>query len=156
MAFWNLSLQHRQSFLGGSCRYGSIEEPNELVSCSSSSSRLTQQDSGRPGKRAPMFFMTKSNVDEAVRCYGSMGGRLRMALRKGIALCVEWNDLGNLYLLDVAPGSTVEAWIGLAKFQPATHRGEGGPVLPGGWLQYIIDIDDKVLANVRGPIPTGW
>ena len=153
MSYWELTDVQRRSFSGRVFRYVTLESPQELYSFSATPSRPQKPDGGRPGKYDPMYFLTKSNVVEAIglsKAPRDVFGHIR----NGVALCEDWgNDLQFLFVLNVPAGVHLEAWCGLAKFQNRGH-GKAG-FFEGGWLQYIVDIDKRLAHYLDGPIRTG-
>jgi len=143
------------------CRFGSIDGPQELYSFSDNADRPRKLSSSRRGKRDPMFFMSKSNILQAIRSSSQPKDVFEIA-RQGVALCEDWNSMRYLFMLDVPSNSHVDAWFGIAKSQPRLSlnhpQGSGSGArgyLVGGWLQYIIELDDRLIGQVTGPILTG-
>jgi hypothetical protein len=153
MSYWELTEQQRRSFNGRTFRYASLETPLELYSFSARDDRPRKPDPARAGRYDPMYFLTKSNLMEAV---GQSNNPMDVfdIVRRGVALCEDWgNDMKLMFILNIPLGLSVQGWIGLAKFQP---RGGARPnSLEGGWLQYIIDIDERLVHYLDGPIRTG-
>lgn len=159
MSYWEPSNNHVGSFMGRTSRFGTVDGPVELYSFSSRADRPTKPDLQRPGKSDPMYFLAGSALAQAIRGSGddAHGRALREAIRQGIALCEDWNAMTYLFILEIPAGLKVEAWFGLAKFQPRISVGEaGGRSLDGGWLQYIVDLNEMSGKYLRGPIKTGW
>lgn len=159
MSYWKPSSDHVRSFMGRSTRFGTVDGPAELYSFSSRADRATKPDPHRPGKTAPMYFLAGAALTQAIRGAGNdaHGRALREAIRQGTALCEDWNAMTYLFILEVPAGLNVEAWFGLAKFQPRISVGDAsGCSLDGGWLQYIVDFNEMSCKYLRGPIKTGW
>jgi hypothetical protein len=153
MSYWELSDQQRRSFNGRLFRFTSIDGPLELYSFSSNSNRPRKPDPTRSGKLDPMYFLTKSNLTEAIGVSKSPRDVFKF-IRQGVALCEDWgNDLSYMFVLNLPTGLSAHAWVGLAKFQP--RGGRHLSALEGGWLQYLIDIDSRLVHYVDGPIRTG-
>jgi hypothetical protein len=154
MSYWELTDQQRRSFSGRSFRYVSLDTPLELYSFNSREDRPCKPDPARPNMRDPMFFLTKSNLTEAIARRG-VPKDLFDLIRRGVALCEDWgNDLSFMFILNIPEGLNVHAWVGLAKFQPRGRNGAG--LLEGGWLQYIVDVDEQLKHYLDGPIRTRW
>ena len=159
MSYWEASKSHVGSFMGRTTRFGKIDGPTELYSFSSRTDRPSKPDPERPGKADPMYFLAGSALTQAIRGarHDAEGKALRETIRQGIALCEDWNAMTYLFILEVPAGFHVEAWFGLAKFQPRIERGDaGGQSFGGGWLQYIVDLNELTSMYLRGPIATGW
>lgn len=161
MSYFELTENAKQSFLGRSYRFGTVEGPQELYSFSDQPDRPNRPDKRRPGRREPMYFLTKSNLLEAIRS-GAKADEVFEYTRQGVALCEDWNEMRFLFILSIDANSAVGAWFGLAKFQPRISAGKqksrehADPrFLDGGWLQYVIDVDARLLSCISGPIRTG-
>jgi hypothetical protein len=157
MAYWELDEQHRRSFLGRSFRFGTVDGPQELYSFSTRTDRPEKPDADRPGRRDPMYFLTKSDLVEAIHTSAQPGSAdVFERVRQGIALCEDWNEMRFVFILDIPEGHAVEAWFGLAKFQSRYSSSKsGGASLAGRWLQYIVELDDRQKRLLRGPLRTG-
>lgn len=157
MSYWEITETQRRSFMGRSFRFGTLDGPLELFSFSSRVDRPNKSDAQRSGRREPMYFMTKSNLCEAIGAELPLGKpRLQEAIRQGVALREDWNDMRYVFTLDVPAAGRVQAWFGLAKFQPRCAGRDGTESsLAGGWLQYIIEIDDLTMKWIR-VMPSGW
>lgn len=158
MSYWELNDEQRRSFMGRCFRFAPIEGPQELYSFSWRPDRPTKPIAEKPECLDPMYFMTKSNLIEAIRLSSkSSSGDVFEFVRRGVALCEDWNDMRWMFVLDLPPGVALEAWFGIAKFQPrlASKEYKGGASLSGGWLQYVIRFDHRTLWLVRDAIRTG-
>ncbi len=153
MGYWEMTDAQRRSFMGRMFRFVSVETPIDLYSFSATQDRPRKPDRARPGKFEPMYFLSKSNLLEAI---GNSAPQHSVfdQVRAGVALCEDWgNDLKYLFILSVPAHLQVEAWVGLTKFQ--NRGGSSDEALPGGWLQYLIDIDLRLEHYLNGPIRTG-
>lgn len=157
MAYWALTKTQAKSFLGRTSRFGTVEGPAEMYSFSSRPDRPFKPDPERAGKTDPLYFMAGQALKEAIT--GTVEGQmpLRETIRQGVALCEDWNAMTYLFILDVPAHLRMEVWFGLSKFQPrlSTAKTDCG-ILNGGWLQYLVDLDDASRKYLRGPIRTGW
>jgi hypothetical protein len=161
MSYFELSDQGRRSFMGRTFRYGTLDGPQELYSFADRADRPAKPDQRRPGRREPMYFLTKSNLIEATKRSSNPHDVFEFT-RQGVALCEDWNDMRFVFILTLPAHVSVGAWFGLAKFQPRVAKDRAAPginkdrgVLAGGWLQYVIDIDDRILHYVSAAIRTG-
>jgi hypothetical protein len=158
MSYWQLNEDQRSSFMGRCFRFGTIDGPQELYSFSSHSDRPTKPDRMTSGRLEPMYFMTKANLMQAVRGTSrSSPMNVFELVRQGVALCEDWNDMRWMFLLDLPAGMSVEAWFGIAKFQPrrAARTYIEAQSLSGGWLQYIVELNQQSLWLLRDPVRTG-
>jgi hypothetical protein len=66
-----------------------------------------------------MYFTTEANLMEAIRGTSpSSPMNVFELVRQGVALCEDWNDMRWMFVLDLPTGVSIEAWFGIAKFQP--------------------------------------
>jgi hypothetical protein len=153
MSYWRLTDPQRRSFNGRLFRHITVDGPQELYSFSNRQDRLRKSDPTRPGCFDPMYFLTKSNLVEAIG-KSSVPRDVFAIIQRGVGLCEDWgNDLAFVFILNIPLGLHIDAWAGLAKFQPQGRAKSG--ILDGGWLQYIVDIDERIAHYVDGPIRTG-
>lgn len=163
--YFDLSKQERSSFLDV-CRHAVLDGPLSLVRFSDSG-RGHEGGWGHLDPRAGiykgywMYATEVAQILEAAATDGPFGLRVVREISERWAVCDDWGDLQRAWVLSIPAGSRVDAWFGLAKFQPrtSTHMQRRTGVgtensYGGGSLQLIVGLKRSQLHWVRGPVPT--
>ena len=163
--YFDLGPQERSSFLDV-CRHTVLEGPLSLVRFSDSG-RGHQGGHGTFDSRTGLwkgYWMYASEVGEmldAVATNGPYGLRVVREISERWAVCDDWGDLQRAWVMDIPAGGTLDAWFGLAKFQPRTstqaQRSSGkssANSYGGGSLQLIVGLRRHQRRWIRDPIPT--
>jgi hypothetical protein len=165
MPFFDPTEQEERSFLS-LLRHTVLEGPLRLIRFTDSS-RGHDAAYGRKDPKTGLYasyWMYASEVEdllESVSGGGPYGLKTIREVSTRWAICDDWGDLGRTWIMTMPPGSTLNAYVGFAKFQPkisvSTQKVSGRRTAnsyPGGSIQLVARLDEGACAWVSGPIRT--
>ena len=150
MTFFDLGEQEEKSFLSV-VRHTVLEGPLKLV-------RFSDSARGRQGAFGK-YWMYGSEVREAME--KNQGKRLVREISRRWAVSDDWGDLELAWLMDIPKGAKLDAYWGLAKFQPkisVASQKAGGRLTKrsyeGGSIQFVLNLGETEKQWIRGPFRT--
>lgn len=165
MPYFDLDEQEERSFLG-LVRHTVLEGPLKLVRFTDST-RGHEAAYGRQNKKTGLhhsYWMYASEVEEILRAVVSAGpygiGVMR-EISERWAICDDWGDLGRIWTMKIPAGRTLNAYFGMAKFQPkisaVTQKATGRITTnsyAGGSVQFVTRIGPQEQQWITGPLRT--